>query len=278
MLADSVRFTARNSEGSTVDHQRPSTEEILARMPELAPYGREAARLNPVRGIPGAGDSSIGGPLRWPAHEPWPRCPVPEADGHDAYPAMVPVAQIHARDVPGPWWPDGTDLLQILWCPVEHWDPPAGQADASPVVELRWRRTATVSDALPTDPPEPSAYSEDEYLPEPCVLSVTRLTDFPYHEEMPPELWPALKQLVKDTHPEGRDVITRVGGWKLGGWPTWHLNQPFPHACTTCGERMTLLFTIASDDVTGVVVGRWGDLRIFTCLADHTHPFTADLH
>jgi len=261
-----------------VDHQRPSTEEILARMPELAPYGREAARLHPERGTPGAGDSSIGGPLLWPADEPWPRCPVREDDGPDGYPAMVPVAQIHARDVPGPWWPTDADLLQVLWCPIEHWDPPAGQADCSPVVELRWRRAAELSDAPVASPPEPSMHYEDEYLPEPCVFSVEHLTDFPYREELPPELRPALQQLVQDTDPEGKDVITRVAGWKLSGWPTWHLNHPHPPKCETCGSLMALLFTIASDDVTDIVVGRWGELRIFTCPADCTHPFTADLH
>ncbi|CAN3985846.1 hypothetical protein [Kitasatospora purpeofusca] len=247
-------------------------------MPELAPFGREAAVLHPERGIPGVGDSSIGGPLLWPADEPWPRCPVREEDGPDDYPAMVPVAQIRARDVPGPWWPDGTDVLQVLWCPIEHWDPPAGQADVSPVVELRWRRAAGLSDAPLADSPEPSERYEDEYLPEPCVFSVEHLADFPYREELPSELQPTLKQLVKDTGPDGKDVITRVAGWKLGGWPTWHLNHPYPHACEICGKRMTLLITIASDDVTGIVVGRGGDLRILTCPTDHTHPFIADLH
>ncbi|AUG77878.1 hypothetical protein CFP65_3069 [Kitasatospora sp. MMS16-BH015] len=261
-----------------MDHQRPSVEEILARLPELAPYGREAARLRPERGEPGVGDSSIGGPLRWPADEPWPRCPVQEDGGPDGYPAMVPLAQVHARDVPGPWWPDGVDLLQVLWCPVEHWDPPAGQADVSPVVELRWRRSAELLGVAVAGPPEPSERYEEEYLPEPCVFSVERLTDFPYREELPPELRPALQQLVRDTDPEGKDVITRVAGWKLGGWPTWHLSSPGTPACRTCGDQTTLLLTIASDDVTDLVVGRWGDLRIFTCPTDHTHPFTADLH
>ncbi|MFF3468799.1 hypothetical protein [Streptomyces sp. NPDC002619] len=51
--------------------------------------------------------------------------------------AMVPVAQIFRRDAPGQWWPADIDLLQILWCPDEHWDPPAQQADVSPVIEVQ---------------------------------------------------------------------------------------------------------------------------------------------
>ncbi|MFC8716690.1 hypothetical protein [Kitasatospora sp. NPDC057198] len=249
-------------------------------MPELAPHGRAAARLWLEPGAPGPADSSIGGPLLWPAGEPWPVCPVEEEDGpHENGPlVMVPLAQLHARDVPGPWWPAGADLLQVLWCPVEHWEAPVGQADLCPVVELRWRDAAELSAAGTALPPEPPEYYEDEFLPEPCVFSVEHLTDFPYREELPPELQPALRQLVKDTDPGGKDVITRVAGWKLGGWPTWHLNHPSTLSCERCGTPMTLLFTIASDDTAGIVVGRWGELRIFTCPADHTHPFTANLH
>ncbi|MFD7642202.1 hypothetical protein ACFV4P_16265 [Kitasatospora sp. NPDC059795] len=247
-------------------------------MPELAPYGRAAARLRIERGAPGVTDSSIGGPLLWPAGELWPHCPVPEADEHDGSPAMVPLAQIHARDVPGPWWPDGMDVLQLLWCPFEHWDPPIGQADLCPTVELRWRRADAHAGAPVADPPEPSASAEPEYLPEPCVFTVEHLVDFPYREELPAELRLALDQLILDTGPGGKDVITRVTGWKLGGWPTWHLNHPHTPACESCGRPMTLLLTIAGDETPGIQVGRWGELRIFTCPGDHTHPFAADLH
>ncbi|MEW2493425.1 hypothetical protein AB0942_07720 [Streptomyces nodosus] len=190
--------------------------------------------------------------------------------------AMVPVVQVFKRDVPGPWWPADADLMHLLWCPNEHWDPPAGQADISPVVELRWRRTADV-DGSPVAPPSPPHHAEEGYLPEPCTVTGEALTDFPFREELPPELRPALTELVEKTG-DGGDVITRVAGWKLGGWPTWHLTQPMVFRCRMCDTEMTLLFTVAGDDETGVVVGRWGELRIFTCPADHRHPFHADLH
>ncbi|MGW4895846.1 hypothetical protein ACWEQL_26850 [Kitasatospora sp. NPDC004240] len=35
---------------------------------------------------------------------------------------MVPVVQLHAADIPEIHFPDGTDLLQILWCPFQHPD------------------------------------------------------------------------------------------------------------------------------------------------------------
>ncbi|MEU2395565.1 hypothetical protein [Streptomyces sp. NPDC007369] len=264
---------------------RPAPGTVLAALPELAPYARDAVLLHPQRpeeehGKPDCGSSSIGGPLLWPADEPWPVCSLPDETGPDGEPpatAMVPVAQIFRRDVPGPWWPDGTDLLQLLWCPNEHWDPPADQADGGPAVELRWRRAADVTNRLAA-PPAPIRYDEDGYLPRACTLTAEPVTDFPYREELPEELRPRLAELVRATGPDGGDVITRLAGWKLGGWPTWHLNHPAAFACAACGTAMTLLFTAASDTETGVVVGRYGDLRIFTCPADHRHGFRADLH
>lgn len=42
--------------------------------PVLADWRRTATRLHPRPGDPGVRDSSIGGPLLWPADEPWPVC------------------------------------------------------------------------------------------------------------------------------------------------------------------------------------------------------------
>ncbi|MFF3849313.1 hypothetical protein [Streptomyces sp. NPDC002328] len=257
---------------------RPTTEAILDALPELAPHARDAAVLHPKRAEPDCRSSSIAGPLLWPSDEPWPECSSPDESSPAGIPAtaMVPVAQIFRRDAPGPWWPAGIDLLQILWCPNEHWDPPAQQADVSPVLEVRWRRAADVTSHL-TTPPAPSRYDEDSYLPQTCAITIEHVTDFPFREELPAELRPRLDELVRETG-DGGDVITRLAGWKLGGWPTWHLTQPRVFACGDCGTAMTLLFTVASDWETAVVVGRWGDLRIFTCPADHRHAFQADLH
>ncbi|MFB6843739.1 hypothetical protein ACFCXS_02500 [Streptomyces sp. NPDC056373] len=53
----------------------PRPLDITALYPELAPLARTAVRLHPRAGAPTAADSSIGGPLLWPAGEPWPGCP-----------------------------------------------------------------------------------------------------------------------------------------------------------------------------------------------------------
>ncbi|GAA2624758.1 hypothetical protein GCM10010399_65190 [Dactylosporangium fulvum] len=51
--------------------------ELLAAIPELAAYERTATRLHPRPGEVSAADSHVGGPLRWPAGEPWPTCDAP---------------------------------------------------------------------------------------------------------------------------------------------------------------------------------------------------------
>ncbi|MEU6087392.1 hypothetical protein ABZ865_11390 [Streptomyces sp. NPDC047085] len=52
----------------------PRPLDITRYFPELAPLARSAVRLHPRAGAPTAADSSVGGPLLWPADEPWPTC------------------------------------------------------------------------------------------------------------------------------------------------------------------------------------------------------------
>ncbi|MGW1132299.1 hypothetical protein [Streptomyces griseoluteus] len=52
----------------------PRPVDVLEVFPELAPLARPAIRLHPRPGSPSAGESSVGGPLLWPAEEPWPHC------------------------------------------------------------------------------------------------------------------------------------------------------------------------------------------------------------
>ncbi|WP_217244943.1 hypothetical protein [Streptomyces sp. AC602_WCS936] len=50
---------------------------VTALFPQLAPLARTATRLHPRAGSPSRHDSSVGGPLLWPADEPWPFCEGP---------------------------------------------------------------------------------------------------------------------------------------------------------------------------------------------------------
>ncbi|MEV4628572.1 hypothetical protein AB0J90_20110 [Micromonospora sp. NPDC049523] len=55
----------------------PLPPEALDRLPGLAHLGRTATRLHPRPGEVGVRGSHVGGPLWWPADEPWPTCDRP---------------------------------------------------------------------------------------------------------------------------------------------------------------------------------------------------------
>ncbi|MFJ4466420.1 hypothetical protein ACIP2X_02770 [Streptomyces sp. NPDC089424] len=68
----------------------PRPFDVTALFPQLAPLARTATRLHPRPGSPTVHDSSVGGPLLWPADEPWPHCDEP----HDRHAAPV----VHSPD------------------------------------------------------------------------------------------------------------------------------------------------------------------------------------
>jgi hypothetical protein len=64
--------------------------------------------------------------------------PIRLLAGHDPLP-MLAVAQLYARDIPDFKGPAGTDLLQVLWCPLDH------DELYCPAVALKWRRASEVT-------------------------------------------------------------------------------------------------------------------------------------
>lgn len=290
--------------------------------------------LRPTSGTPSLLDSSVAGPLLWPADETWPVCrgphlvevreglsdaerealqridrnmrarragkpdaaweiseeeatvqsrimagagaldmvtwerirrvPVTSVDGVP----MLGVLQLHARDVPAAAWPEGTDVLQVLWCPEDHSGLP-GQSDYwDPAVEMRHRSAATVSAVL--DPPVPDDIG-GRRAPLPCVLDPVEVTDLPDQDELPAELLAAAESWAERHGVEFHRVLACHEGWKVGGWPSWHLTDLVPVTCS-CGATARLFLTIDSGGDPGVNVGRFGELRVFTCPADASHP------
>ncbi|MEU9148340.1 hypothetical protein [Streptomyces sp. NPDC048349] len=63
----------------------PRPFDVTALFPQLAPLARTATRLHPRPGSPTVHDSHVGGPLLWPADEPWPYCDEP----HDRHASTV---------------------------------------------------------------------------------------------------------------------------------------------------------------------------------------------
>ncbi|MFF9631166.1 hypothetical protein [Streptomyces fradiae] len=62
----------------------PRPVDVEAVFPALAAHRRTATRLHPRHGAPKAEESSVAGPLLWPAGEPWPECTAvhPKGTGH----------------------------------------------------------------------------------------------------------------------------------------------------------------------------------------------------
>ncbi|MEH1163797.1 hypothetical protein V6V47_00255 [Micromonospora sp. CPCC 205539] len=315
----------------------PRPVDITALFPELRDHSTTATRLHPRPGKPTTADSSVGGPLLWPADEPWPVCL--DGDAHDAdqlstpatvrrsreiYAAaqlradttgayeltaeeravvpdydfsepdelldqpipLIPVAQLHRRDVPDFAGPDGTDLLQVLWCPLDH-----SEEGYNPRVRLYWRRSADVVDPL-TTAPEPPVVS-DSYLPVPCVVHPEQVREYQYGALLPEDLNARITAWRKETgHSYQRD-LSLAPGWKVGGYANWSLTDPHPMDCAECGTAMTLLFTAASTErhgpdsswrpveeepastsltPTAVEIGRGYALYVFRCPVSFDHP------
>ncbi|MFD0152937.1 hypothetical protein ACWGQ4_04935 [Streptomyces sp. NPDC055721] len=308
---------------------------LIEDVPALAAYARPATLLRPTAGDPGPHDSSVGGPLLWPADEPWPVCRAshvvwkrerlsePERelwqecdrlmkarrrargrgasvmtqeeaetrerimDGassldmttwervrlvseHHATPApMIPVLQLRAQDVPGLPMPAGTDLLQLLWCPDDHAEPPGQPRYWGPNVELRYRAAESVDRFA--DPPRPE-HALDHYVPRPCVLDPVRVVDLPAGDELPKGTAATVYAWAEARGVDYARGLACRPGWKAGGWPSWHLTDLMTIDCS-CGAGMRLLLTLDSGQDAKLDVGRHGELRVFTCPEDLAHPF-----
>jgi len=164
---------------------------------------------------------------------------------------MVPVAQLYARDVPGLHPPEGSDLLQVLWCPVEHED------DGLPKSVLFWRSSAEITDIL-VDPPEPQGFV-DELVPEPCMVDPEQVIEYPHSGELEGELRQQVEQWTMAQLPgveigelaaedEPYNHLTLAPGWKIGGFVRWGMQDPHPRPCPTCGTQTEPLLTISSSE------------------------------
>lgn len=338
----------------------PRPFDVTALFPRLAPLARTATRLHPRPASPTVHDSSVGGPLLWPADEPWPHCEEP----HDRHAApvvhspddvrllrrdlaaaterlrldpeapevtpeerenwerikggrpwfdgpvpLLPVAQLHARDVPFPR-PADADLLQVLWCPFDHAEHP------HPRTALFWRSAATVTDVLDA-PPEPPVVQSAHYLPEPCLFSPEQVTEYPHPRELDNEIRDQLDDFSRwETIDPARYAtyaydpgelylgsLSTAPGWKTGGWSRWDPTDPVGRPCPECGTEEVPLLTIASSEWDGIgkswipeeepanpappplgardgnftlidIVGGY-NLQLHACPADPAHPHIA---
>jgi hypothetical protein len=295
--------------------------DILNAFPELAVYAKTASRLHPRRGRPQAAESSVAGPMLWPAGEPRPTCQLPhmvqierEATAEEldrfrladetrarwearwsaqfpeqaadpdsplgrmramrqqfmqeaqkrpprgttvrtrepATPAepvlMVPVIQLHAADIPEIRFPDGTDLLQILWCPFNHPDVPGMHEHyRGPAPKVIWRAAGSLTETI-TPPDEVT--EDGGCVLEPCVVHPERITEYPDIEDLPDSLQSRIhawhSSLGEEPGFDYRNDLSVAPGLKSGGWPYWP-HCPRPIQCT-CGSEMGLLLTLPNGE------------------------------
>ncbi|GAA2389084.1 hypothetical protein [Dactylosporangium salmoneum] len=114
---------------------------------------------------------------------------------------LVPVAQLYRRDVPDFTGPDGADLLQVLWCPLDH--PEEGY---NPRVRLYWWQSADVIRKL-NMAPEPPMVSE-AYLPVPCVVYSEEVREYQYGGLLPMELDARITAWAEEADEDNEDRET----------------------------------------------------------------------
>ncbi|APY90219.1 hypothetical protein DCW30_35650 [Streptomyces alfalfae] len=116
----------------------PRPVQVAAVFPELAPLARPAIRLHPRPGSPSVRDSSVGGPLLWPAGEPWPHCEDVHLHMDTGFRESLTDVRLQRR-------------LQSRWRPDDR--PPAHTPEEE---ALKERDAARLAERLDAGPPFPA--------------------------------------------------------------------------------------------------------------------------
>ncbi|MFI0900304.1 hypothetical protein [Streptomyces sp. NPDC020983] len=237
----------------------PRPVDVSAVFPELGRMTRAALRLHPTPGAPTVHDSSVGGPLLWPVDEECPRFDpeqLPygqEASGQICEEPLIPVAQLYARDVPGLPFPEGTDVLQVLWLPVPDLE------GCWPAVQLRWRTAADVREVL-AEPPELEFVEMDEHVPRPCVLDPEAIGELPPLHLLDEVLGKRVMAWSEAMSLEYQWELSVAPGWKAGGWPAEFTFRDPADAdelrCGECGGPVEALLTVGGNE-SGAGRGSW---------------------
>lgn len=239
----------------------PKPVDVATLFPELVPYARTAIRLHPRAGSPGPDDSSVGGRLLWPADEPWPTCPGGQhgvyslEEGMQTTTESVPlvsIVQIHRRDAPQFPFPEGTDLLQVLWCPFLADECPA------PTPRVFWRRAESIGSRL-EDVPGHAPLAPEERIPNPFVVHPESVAEYPSSDmpwDMRKVLNPRIDALEAETGWKYDYHLAHSPGTKLGGYPSWKQEPCWP-SCETCGSKMEHLLTVDSREFDGESWRTW---------------------
>jgi hypothetical protein len=166
---------------------------------------------------------------------------------------LIPLVQLYARDVPGLPYPEGTDLLQVLWMP-------SGEVEGcSEAVQLRWRLASAVGEVL-TSTPEPAYVEDRDYVPEPCRLHPEPVSEFPPYQDLDEKLVERLNDWCARRSVSYQSDLSVAPGWKAGGWPA-HFTfrdqaDPDELHCGECGGPTEALLTVDGTEWDGAS-GSW---------------------
>lgn len=266
-------------------------EEIFELIPSLRERAKKSIRVLPQQGEePDVNATKLGGKFLWSKDEPWIYCDVPEvalledykrnngsnesvdAFGQDlsniwdvSHPkhndAFIPILQLRSEDVPVIRFPDGKNILQLLWCPREHYE------IYSPLCRVFWQNENKIVSQL-EKMPEPSYPEEYELTPEPSVVLLEEVSEFPHFWALSSEERNLLNDEQKDFY--WKHLSTHKG-IKVGGHPDWIQDPEIP-VCS-CGREMEHLLTIGSDvfedypnhKAPGLCLGDAGSIYVFIC-------------
>ncbi len=247
---------------------KPCTN-VVDLVPELAELARTTVRLHPRQGdVPELGGSKFGGTFLWPADVPWPHCDEsgppdwwkspPDWPGPQRrHGPLVPVLQLRGCDVPEMQFPPGTDLFQLLWCPLNHSEQ---LFRVKPFVF--WRNSEQINTPLSVIP-EPQDFDSD-YVPKPCRLFFERVVEFPHISDLPGQIVEKIASLkLRKLMTEWMDDVTTIYEWdlsvcpsnKVGGYVAW-LQDPQTPACV-CGSKMEHLVTLTACEFGTGTERRW---------------------
>ncbi|MBO3743025.1 hypothetical protein [Actinoplanes flavus] len=275
----------------------PRPFDITDVFPELREHRGTTTRLHPRTGTPTSADSSVGGPLLWPADEPWPMCS--DGDGHFLDKLMKPAAVRRSREIyeAAEHRSSFTDEERAELASLEVPEPeelvhrpvplipvaqvyrrdvpgfigpddtdlfqvlwcPLGHADEdAPKIELFWRHTADITRPLQTAPEPPAV--EEAYLPNACVVHPEHFVDYRYFEMLPRDLQARISAWEKETGGPDYSKWSAVPGWKVGGFPSFRMSGPISMTCETCDTEMSLLFAVGH--------GEWDEAGYWCPLED----------
>ncbi|MEU1488043.1 hypothetical protein [Streptomyces sp. NPDC005752] len=196
----------------------PRPLDVEAAFPALAAHRRTTTRLHPRHGLPGVGESSVAGPLLWPADEPWPVCTAVHPKGTGHLLSDVRLSRRIQEDARGREYteeerrlldgmsrgnhvPELRDdapvpmlaVAQLYAREVPELVGPEGQDllqvfwcpfevhgdDRTIDVVLNWRRSADVGAVL-LPQPEPPVAGREECVPNMCVVHPERVVEHEY--------------------------------------------------------------------------------------------------